>query len=86
MARKRLSRNAPCPCGSGKKYKHCCYGKGFHYEEDDDGKIFKSIPMSDEMVGPPRRTAPEVHSKVWTKTAYLLVNSAGCLRPRSGRN
>ena len=25
MARKKLSRNAPCPCGSGKKYKHCCY-------------------------------------------------------------
>ncbi len=21
------SRNAPCPCGSGKKYKHCCMGK-----------------------------------------------------------
>ena len=21
------SRNAPCPCGSGKKYKHCCLGK-----------------------------------------------------------
>jgi uncharacterized protein YecA (UPF0149 family) len=19
-----LGRNAPCPCGSGKKYKHCC--------------------------------------------------------------
>ena len=29
MAGKRISRNAPCPCGSGKKYKHCCYGKGF---------------------------------------------------------
>jgi hypothetical protein len=28
MARKKVSRNAPCPCGSGKKYKHCCYGKG----------------------------------------------------------
>ena len=24
MERKRLSRNEPCPCGSGKKYKHCC--------------------------------------------------------------
>jgi hypothetical protein len=24
MDRKRLSRNEPCPCGSGKKYKHCC--------------------------------------------------------------
>src|ERR1035437_2012689 len=24
MDRKRLSRNEPRPCGSGKKYKHCC--------------------------------------------------------------
>lgn len=22
-----ISRNAPCPCGSGKKYKQCCLGK-----------------------------------------------------------
>jgi Mlc titration factor MtfA (ptsG expression regulator) len=22
--RQGVSRNAPCPCGSGKKYKHCC--------------------------------------------------------------
>src|SRR5262249_35584543 len=29
MSRKKVSRNAPCPCGSGKKYKHCCYNKGF---------------------------------------------------------
>jgi len=50
MPRKKLSRNAPCPCGSGKKYKHCCYGKSFDYEKDDDGTIFKSIPMSEEMV------------------------------------
>ena len=21
----KISRNAPCPCGSGKKYKHCCW-------------------------------------------------------------
>jgi hypothetical protein len=50
MPRKKLSRNARCPCGSGKKYKHCCYGKSFDYEEDEDGTIFKSIPMSQEMV------------------------------------
>jgi hypothetical protein len=24
MAERNLSRNDPCPCGSGKKYKHCC--------------------------------------------------------------
>ena len=22
--KKKFPRNAPCPCGSGKKYKHCC--------------------------------------------------------------
>ena len=49
MPRKKLSRNAPCPCGSGKKYKHCCHGKDFEYLVDEDGTIFKSIPMSDEM-------------------------------------
>jgi len=24
---KEPGRNDPCPCGSGKKYKKCCYGK-----------------------------------------------------------
>lgn len=23
----KTGRNDPCPCGSGKKYKNCCYGK-----------------------------------------------------------
>ena len=23
----KTGRNAPCPCGSGKKYKHCCLHK-----------------------------------------------------------
>lgn len=23
---KKIGRNDPCPCGSGKKYKHCCIG------------------------------------------------------------
>jgi hypothetical protein len=23
----KVPRNAPCPCGSGRKYKHCCLGK-----------------------------------------------------------
>ncbi len=26
-------RNEPCPCGSGKKYKHCCAGKTPWYKE-----------------------------------------------------
>ena len=23
----KINRNSPCPCGSGKKYKKCCWGK-----------------------------------------------------------
>jgi hypothetical protein len=49
MARKRLSRNAPCPCGSGKKYKACCYLKGFEWQEDEAGNVFKSVPMPPEV-------------------------------------
>jgi SEC-C motif len=49
VSRKKLSRNARCPCGSGKKYKHCCYGKSFDYEEDDNGAVFKSFPISPGM-------------------------------------
>lgn len=25
---KKIGRNDPCPCGSGKKYKNCCIGSG----------------------------------------------------------
>jgi len=50
MARKRLNRNAPCPCGSGKKYKNCCYGKGFEWTQDEEGTVAKSIPLTEETI------------------------------------
>jgi len=28
MKSKKINRNVPCPCGSGKKYKRCCSSKG----------------------------------------------------------
>ena len=49
MSHKKISRNDPCPCGSGKKYKKCCWGKGFEWEEDAEGNLFKSIPLSSEV-------------------------------------
>lgn len=44
-----IGRNSRCPCGSGKKYKHCCLHNGLTYSENDDGTIRKSIPISDEL-------------------------------------
>lgn len=34
----KIGRNDPCPCGSGKKYKHCCYGKEVHSLIPDGAK------------------------------------------------
>lgn len=31
-------RNRPCPCGSGKKYKKCCYHKKRGYRETAPGQ------------------------------------------------
>jgi hypothetical protein len=49
MPRKKLSRNAPCPCASGKKYEACCWGKGFEWVEDEAGTVFRSTPMTPEV-------------------------------------
>lgn len=47
---KRLDRNEPCPCGSGKKYKKCCWNKAFQYIVDEDGKIFRQIEVKEKIV------------------------------------
>lgn len=49
MCAKRISRNQPCPCGSGKKFKHCCYNKSFTYEEDGEGNAVRSVPIDDQL-------------------------------------
>ena len=63
MARKKLSRNSPCPCGTGKKYKHCCYRKGFDWEEDDAGTVRENLcnggPAGRRNGSVGRRTATE---------------------------
>jgi hypothetical protein len=47
--KKKISRNALCPCESGKKYKQCCVNKGFKWVKDEHGQIFKQVPMTKEL-------------------------------------
>ena len=47
--RVKISRNEPCPCGSGAKYKRCCIDKSFTWVRDADGAVSREIPISDEM-------------------------------------
>jgi hypothetical protein len=36
----KIGRNHQCGCGSGKKYKNCCYNKEIEWFKDDKGDIF----------------------------------------------
>jgi hypothetical protein len=41
---KKIGRNEPCPCGSGKKYKHCCLGKKAAAKNLTISKSEKPVP------------------------------------------
>ena len=48
MTNQPIGRNEKCPCGSGKKYKHCCLHKAFSFDQDEEGTVRRS-PISDEL-------------------------------------
>lgn len=48
MTRRKVNRNSQCPCGSGKKYGHCCHEKGYKFFKDSNGTVVKEIPLSDK--------------------------------------
>ncbi len=43
------SRNEPCPCGSEKKFKKCCYHKQFSFQENELGSFDRSVPMDEDL-------------------------------------
>jgi hypothetical protein len=52
MGRKPFPRNERCPCGSGDKYKRCCFTKGFHfYLDEETGEVLRSVPLNQEARG-----------------------------------
>lgn len=46
--REHISRNAPCPCGSGRRYKQCCLRKGIEWTVQDDGTVARATPLSSD--------------------------------------
>src|SRR5258706_9101896 len=49
MGTKPFPRNERCPCGSGEKYKRCCFQKGFAYQLDDEtGDVIRAVPLNHE--------------------------------------
>ncbi len=44
-----IPEEANCPCGSEKKYKNCCLKSDIIYLEDEDGKIYQEIQITDKI-------------------------------------
>jgi hypothetical protein len=49
MVQSRVSRNDPCPCGSGKKYKQCCM------KRDNESRSPRPTPSITDPHGKPKR-------------------------------
>ena len=72
MVRQKISRNDPCPCGSGKKYKHCCYGKDIDWSARAETA---RRPMVPRMVGKPSSMSFGQFGRVDTKLKAIAKAS-----------
>ena len=66
------SRNAPCPCGSGRKYKHCCLPR---QQGDPAGLLPQASNGAGQHVGPAVKRA-----LVALGVALLVAGVVGALR------
>ncbi len=62
----KIGRNAPCPCGSGRKYKHCCAGKAAEPEGPVPplGQSWTSTPSDPDELEDFRRFAEEAMAAI----------------------
>jgi len=65
-----IERNSPCPCGSGKKYKKCCYGKDniIHLDSSKHNKSFQ-LNLTQEEV---KTLSDLVFLGGWIKYAHTI--------------
>jgi len=77
--RRKISRNAPCPCESGRKYKDCCLKKGILYVEGEEGQTYKVVDISPETAD-----ALEKHLKELDEKYGGELDPKGLLFPDAG--
>jgi hypothetical protein len=77
MSTARISRNAPCLCGSGKKFKHCCHAHSFGNGVPQprpiptDGAFLRRGPE------PPRRPPPQLKPITRVAVEYAISDALG---------
>lgn len=65
MPRKNISRNNPCPCGSGKKYKNCCYRMDLEHSAEAEFQQPPQYPIGTvALYGPDGKTTTKIAAGV----------------------
>lgn len=76
------ARNAPCRCGSGRKYKHCCIDAKRETWDEPARPSFRKMLRAKVKPSPEDRAIADVRVRV---AAYRLRRSRATLRHRRGR-
>ena len=82
----KVGRNDPCPCGSGKKYKHCCYAKDSVKHEEPVIEAEASAEPEDPEAEGDHPNPPHHHRKDRSRfEGEVKGNSASTFAPRATR-
>ncbi len=79
---KKIGRNDPCPCGSGKKYKMCCYDKDHAVKKAEEPvEPVVSEQADEEVVADVKRKEKPVHKGRDRFTGAPGLKGATTFRP-----
>lgn len=65
MSRKKNSRNEPCPCGSGKKYRICCFRNRLGLDQPARKQPLKYPIGTVAMYGPDDKTTTKIAAAIF---------------------
>ena len=87
----KVGRNSPCPCGSGKKYKRCCYAKDsvkHEAPEPAEDAVSEGTAADDVDVDPSDKKAtktPQAHQKDRSRFQGDARGRSVSFRPKASR-
>lgn len=80
-----LGRNEPCPCGSGKKYKHCCLEKDEEAARALRAEQAEATPPAappPEHEAAPHQPPPRAAQQPWKRSAQSARGARRVTTPR----
>ncbi|MDO5674980.1 MAG: SEC-C metal-binding domain-containing protein [bacterium] len=72
----KIGRNQPCPCGSGKKYKHCCLRAEQAAKPAASTQAAPVVPTLKAEIAKLQQTAQEQEAKFWELGVFLFFSTA----------